>query len=90
MLRADLAYGTSGPVPPYLKRNPRVFSTAPEIQFRYDVSVFEAPRNVYVAAKLELLQVSISHLKDAFILQIVLGRYGIQIRFLAAKDPLFL
>jgi hypothetical protein len=80
---ADLAYSASGL--PYLKRNPRVFRTALGKQFRYNVSVFDAPRNVFVSSGFVLLLVSISHLKDAFVFTIVLGRYGREIRFLARQ-----
>jgi hypothetical protein len=41
---------------------------------------------VYVAATFVLLHVSISHLKGAFIFPIVLGRYVIEIRFLARQE----
>jgi hypothetical protein len=41
---------------------------------------------VYVAARFLLLQVSISHLKEAFIFPKVLGRYGREIGFLARQE----
>jgi hypothetical protein len=41
---------------------------------------------MYFAASFVLFQVSISYLKDSFIFPIVLGRYKIEIQFLARQE----